>query len=409
MEEINDIPPVDEAQYKSLKVESEKKMKQDTNLRNVTLRISEINIATQDNKKYGIHAGDTVKITKEDIIAILDDWKKTKDIKYYLAEHDADPNNRHCHVVIEFPENSECKFSTLKNKFPYGNIDRCKYGVKNCVQYLIHLNNPEKHQYTWDDVVTNAPAQLELYKIEGKRTKNIKLDYVVKQILRGNIKEFEVTNKIDADLYIKFGNRIKRAFEYMNEESFVAVNRDVQVYVLQGHPRVGKSTFCKVWANKKGKSIAFSSAGKNAVDEYRGQQVFVFDDYNYSVTPIDDMKKILDPHNNAGVAARFKNKSFKNVDTIFICTNTPICEWYRTESKEDREAFFKRISCVLDFVDRSSDFVATYTVNEIVEHENEFVLESVDDKKHIFDLKKYFDVTSSEDRKNDFIRDLEML
>ena len=149
LEEYN-MPPVDEAQYKSLKVESEKKMKQDTNLRNVTLRISEINIATQDNKKYGIHAGDTVKITKEDIIAILDDWKKTKDIKYYLAEHDADPNNRHCHVVIEFPENSECKFSTLKNKFPYGNIDRCKYGVKNCVQYLIHLNNPEKHQYTWD-------------------------------------------------------------------------------------------------------------------------------------------------------------------------------------------------------------------------------------------------------------------
>ena len=82
MEEINDMPLVDEEQFKALKVETEKKMKQDTNLRNVTLRISEINIATQDNKKYGIHSGDTVKITKEDIIAILDDWKKTKDIKY---------------------------------------------------------------------------------------------------------------------------------------------------------------------------------------------------------------------------------------------------------------------------------------------------------------------------------------
>ena len=73
------------------------------------------------------------------------------------------------------------------------------------------------------------------------------------------------------------------AFEYLDESSVVDNNRDFQVYVLQGPPRIGKSTFCKCWAKKHNMSIGFSSSGKHPFDEYRGQDCFVLNDYNYSI------------------------------------------------------------------------------------------------------------------------------
>ena len=406
----NHLPQADGLQDNNLN--TEEVLTRDTRMRTANIRISEVNVIKKDNKKLGLHAGDTVIITKEDIIKTLEDWAKTKDIKYYLIEHNANPQNKHWHLVIEFPDNSVCKFSTVKNKFPYGDIETCKYGVKNCVQYLVHLNNPEKYQYSWDEVISNS-NKLETYKIEGKRTKKIKIDYIINQILAGNIKEYEIADKIEGELYTLYGNRIKRAFEYKNEESVIINDRNMQVFVLQGPPRVGKTSFCKAWAKKHHKSICLSSTGKHAADEYRGQEVFVLDDYNYNATPIDDMKKLLDPHNNTGIAARYHNKMFQNVDTFFICTNTPISKWYKDESSDDREAFFKRISYVLDFENMSSDYVATYTVNEVVFSSGHGIaydnvkLIPVDDIIHLFDLKKYYDVTSNNQRKTEFLHDLD--
>lgn len=410
MEELNNHEEFDKIQASGNSdnnLDTEEVLTRDTRMRTANIRISEVNVVKKDNKKLGVKAGDTVIITKEEIVKTLEDWAKTKDIKYYLIEHNANPHNKHWHLVIEFPDNSVCKFSTVKNKFPYGDIETCKYGVKNCVQYLVHLNNPEKYQYSWDEVISNS-NKLETYKIEGKRTKKIKIDYIIKQILAGKIKEYEIADKIEGGLYTLYGSRIKRAFEYKNEESVILTDRNLQVYVLQGPPRAGKSSFCKVWAKKHHKSICFSSPGKNSSDEFRGQEIYVFDDHDYTDTPIEWMKKILDPHNNTVLPARYHNINLKNVDTIFICTNTPILDWYKSESANDRKAFFKRISYVLDFENMSSDYVGAYTVNEFVYSETgEIGLKSVDNIKHIFDIKKYYDVTTTEQRKNEFMHDLD--
>ena len=56
--------------------------------------------------------------------------------------------------------------------------------------------------------------------------------------------------------------------------------------------------------------------------EYAGQDIFVYDDFNYSRNKIEDMLKAFDPHNLTSVSARYKNKLFIG-DTIFVCTNTP--------------------------------------------------------------------------------------
>ena len=127
--EIPDLPRADEAQRNA--VENTKK-KRDTNMRNAMIRISAVNIATKDYPKLGVKKGDTVTYTLEDIIKIFDDWSKTKGFKYYIVEHNEDLNNKHYHAVLDFPKDSVCKFSTIKNQVPFGDIESCR-SVKACI------------------------------------------------------------------------------------------------------------------------------------------------------------------------------------------------------------------------------------------------------------------------------------
>lgn len=415
--EIKGLPPAVKPVYKNNK-----------SFRWVALRVFIHNIVKKDYKDLNLKDGDDYVVTHKDFINILDEIAgKRKGLEYYASTHNPDQDNEHHHAVIHCDE-SQVKFSDLKRWFPFSFVYPINYGQRNAIQYLVHMNNPEKEQYSWDIVETNVSnAKLDSWKIPYSELPQEKIKRIINAIISGGLKEYEVADKVEPDIYIKYYNRIKKAFDYANEQSVVTTDRNLQVYVLQGPPRIGKSTFCKCWAKKHDKSICLSSAGKHAVDEYRGQSVFVFDDYNYSVTPIEDMKKLLDSHNNTGVAARYRNKSFANVDTIFICTNTPICDWYVTESKEDRDAFFKRISYVLDFKTLSDDYVTTYTVNEIVcngdtklletetyprkeYHEyKKYSLKPVDDIEHTFDLKKYINPANDEEKKKQFLAEIDTL
>lgn len=408
------------------KKESSEESKRDTMMRTATVRVSAKNKINVDNEELRVKAGDIVTYNKDDIIKILEDWNKTKQFSFYMIEHDADPDNKHYHIVFEFYKTSQCKFSLLKKKFPYGDIESCK-NVRACVQYLVHMNHPEKHQYSWEDVITNNTARLELHKVQGNYSEDAKLNYILAQIYNGCIKQYEIGSKIDYDIFLKYENKIMRAFRYLNEQKVVENDRDFQVYVLQGPSRVGKSTFCKSWAKKHKMSIGFSSAGKHPFDEYRGQDCYVIDDNGNSAFSIDDMKKLLDPHNNTGVAARYHNVLFSDCKVLFICTNTPICDWFVTEFKEDRDAFYKRISYVLDFEGISDDYISTYTVNEIVYQGKDdllevesyprkeyieykkYILKSVDNVKHAFDLKKYVDPRSDIEKKTQFLAEIDSL
>lgn len=386
--------------------------------RNVTIRISALNHATKDNEILGIKAGDEVRYTLKDIQNILEKWSEKKGINYYLIEHDEDPDNIHFHIVLSFT-NSICTFDALKNKFPYGFISGCRYSIKSCVQYLVHLNDLTKYQYDWSDVVTNAPDKLENYKIPGKATMDAKFKNVLNKIITGEIKEYEV-DKIDYETFLKHRRQIMYAFEYRQKTVALNKNRNLQVIVLQGPPRVGKSTFCKVYAEKHNKSICFSSSSNDAWQEYAGQDIFVYDDFNYSRNKIEDMLKAFDPHNLTSVSARYKNKLFVG-DIIFVCTNTPITEWYNWVEDIHRQALFSRISCVLEFTD-SANGITHYTVNDIVDSGikdyvtdsfgrieqtySKMVLSCQDNKVHEFNLNNYININEDIDKVEEFITQL---
>lgn len=381
--------------------------------RNVILRISVINKIHVDNGDLGVKAGDTVINTIEAIKKVLDDWTKTKDLKYYMIEHNAGTEKAHVHIVLCFAKNSQCTGKTLKNKFPYGFIEKCKYGVKNAVQYLVHMNNPEKTQYSWDEVITNAPHKLEFFKVPGRQILTVKAQTVIDNIISGKLKEHEI-DKIDPDVYIEFGTKIRNAFDYRQKIDMSNAVRNIKIAVLEGPSRVGKSTYCKVYAKKYNKSIYFSSSSNDPYQDLKTQDILVLDDFDHSHFKIDDMKKMLDPHTMSTMLARYKNKLFVG-DTIFICTNTPIITWYSKEKKEDREAVFKRIAYVLRFEYSDTEYVANYTKNKIVmangdtedDIGNGFAYELVSDEIKVFDMRKYIDTSLDKTKNEEFLNMLD--
>ncbi len=371
-------------------------------MRTAFIRVSAENHITKDNEKLGLKEGDVVKYTLEEILAIIDEWQRTKKFDYFIIEHNEKEENKHFHIVISFPKNSSCKFSTLKNKFPYGHIDSCRTGVKHCVRYLCHADNPEKAQYPWDNIITNVPSKLEVYKISSKTNCDVETQKIIDNILKGEIKKFEI-DKIDPEIYIKKSGLINAAFEYRQQSLLTKPNRDVKIIVLQGETRAGKSTFCRAWAEKQEKSIFFSSASKDFFGEYLGQEIAVLDDFDYTTVKIHDFKKIIDPYVSTAIGSRYQNKLFIG-DTIFIATNQDITTWFPRDIEIDRKAIFERINFVLIFNDRpSADGIVSYTVNKFVDME----LKPIENPNRTFDLGKYISITAKEEKNEDFLKKLD--
>jgi len=423
-----------------------KNNKPDKSMRTAIIRVSAVNNVNVENEKLGLKIGDVVEYKKDDILNTLDEWSKTKPFYYYMIEHNENSENIHFHIVIEFKNKSQCRFSTLKFKFPYGHIDTCRFGVHACVRYLTHIDHPAKFQYSWDEVITNSISKLEKYKQNTTYSENLYVDKIVEQICSGVIKEYQIPEKIEPSIYVKHKSTIMNAIDFYIRKHIANPDRNLTVWICQGKPRVGKSLFAKIWAKKHNKSICFSSGSRDPWQDYKGQDVFVFDDFNFEGEKIEDYIKIFDPHNNTTVNSRYRNKNFLG-DTIIICTNTPTIEWFSNADDLLREALFKRISYVLDFEDfkmiyppenktACEDGMTRYSVNRIanlsserdedirevyrkkykvcsgrflkcVEVEDEYF--SCTPVYHYFDLKKYIAPPTTsvmEEKDKEFIEDI---
>lgn len=341
-------------------------MKEDsknTTMRNANIRITKTNIVTKDYPELGLKAGDTYEVTFEDIVNELNKWCETKRFEYFAIEHYENPENIHYHVVLVFDTNSQAKFSQIKDHFPFGDIKRCKYGVANCVKYLVHMMNPEKYQYEFDDVVTNSPSKLEKYKVLGSTNERKLLNVLCERIIAGDIKEYQI-EKIPSDIYTKHKRRIENAFDYRRRILLKNTNRNVTVLYIQGPTAVGKSTFCKAYAKKNNKSIKFSSSGRHPIEGYANEDILVIDDVNLDDIPITEMLNTIDPNNNYEISVRYKRILFTG-DMIIICSNKHIGAWYRNEDDRLQDAFYRRIKYVFDFYEKDENNITHYSINKI--------------------------------------------
>lgn len=322
-----------------------------------------------------------------DLEDILNKWSISTGLIYWLKKHDADEdkefdeNNEskeHFHIVIQFKK--AMPFKSIKDRFPHGKIETAKK-MKWAVQYLIHWNDTKKKQYSWDSIITNCEDP-DLYKPDENE---LTLESVLARIDKGEILEHDVHNYVPIEFYTKHRTQLKHAFEYVMARFCMDKNRDIIVKFMTGGTGLGKTTFAKMYCEKRNLSYCISSASNDPLENYKGEQVLILDDMRESAFEFEDILKLLDNFTKSSSKSRYHNKTFVG-KSIIITSTVPLNEWYKEESAESRRQLFRRISHLYEFDDKwiysneydeeKSDYIPIAKVKN-------FVKEEIDKRKAI--------------------------
>ena len=306
-----------------------------------SLRSAFIRISAVNNTQNGI-----VKYSYDDIKNIMHDWEKSKRMLFYCKDHnnEKDDPNPHYHVVIKF--NDPTPFEQIKSKFPYGDIESAK-NIKNCVQYLVHMNDLSKTQYDFKSIYTND-SNVDKYKTQSYANQQIKLDDIIEKINNGDIREYNLTSHCDIKIFSRYKTQIINALEFYRRKVMTNVDRDITVMIFTGDTGTYKTTYAKQYCKNLNKSFCISSSSNDPMQDYKGEDVLILDDIRDDTFKFNDFLKILDNHTNSSIQSRYSNKAFIG-DTIIITSSQKLSSWYYHEQKEDKEQLYRRIKLQFQF------------------------------------------------------------
>lgn len=309
------------------------------------IRVTKVNYTGEDKKTV-------VTFSEAQIKDILDEWAFTAGIEYWFIDHtpdDDDPND-HFHIVIKF--RSAAHFETIKNKFPFGYIETAK-NIRRAVQYLVHLNNPEKLQYTWDQVITNC-QDLTPYKVLSRSQQEVCLQRIFEKIEAGEINQYNYDKEIPMDVYARHRTSIVNAFQYKTDQIISHNRRNITVLYFYGKTGIGKTSYaldyCKaVYPNEE---PCLTSSSNDPLQDYKGQKSMIWDDFRDSQFRFADLLKFLDPHTRSSGKSRYTNKHFLG-DLIIITSTQRLDYLYKgcDNNSEDLMQLRRRISQYHEFVE----------------------------------------------------------
>jgi len=317
-------------------------------IRNAFIRVSKVN-NTEDGLKIYEY---------EDIQNMVLEWNKSKRFKYYIKAHNDEPDdpNPHYHIVLVF--SNPTPFEQVKKVFPYGDIENAK-SVKNCVQYLVHMNDLSKTQYDFSTIITND-TNINKYKLQSQANQLLKLDDYIHRIESGEIREFNLTDYIPIDVFSKYKSQVLNALEYFRRKVMTNKDRDINVMIFTGDTGTFKTTYAKQYCKNSNKSFCVSSSSNDPMQDYKGEDVLILDDIRDTTFRFHDLLKILDNHTNSSIASRYSNKAFIG-DTIIITSSMKISQWYYDETKEDKEQLYRRIRTQMQF---THDYIDAFEFND---------------------------------------------
>lgn len=305
-----------------------KQTKKKPHYRSCNIRVSRVNNTQEGEIIYEY----------DDFKRVLTDWAAEKSLKYYAIKHDEDPNNVHYHAVIDF--SAYTTFDVLKRKFPYGSIERPR-NKKASIQYLIHMNNPEKKLYNWDDIFTND-STIDRYRSLSREMLEMRVNELDKKIQSGELKRYNFYEVVESEVYRKKKSELETSLELYISKRLNDQQREVKVIVLEGASRTGKTVYARNFAFANDMQPLLSSSDNDPFQDYAGQEVFILDDLRDTTFSLENLIKILDPHHSTTTKSRYHNKLFIG-DYIFITTNQPWNEWYQYDSRGNPIPFHLRL------------------------------------------------------------------
>lgn len=222
-------------------------------------------------------------------------------------------------------------WSTFKNYFPCSHFNRAISKSSDCVQYCSKEDTRVEGPFKDGDIVD-----------QGGRT-DIKefLSMLDSNCSNKDLKEFFPT------LYLKEFNKLQALRNETLFEKFRKVYRDVEVTYIYGPSRCGKSSYI-VKKYGYGNFYNVDTYRIGAYDNYCGEDVIVFDEYNSQVD-ITLFNKLLDGH-PVQLPARYENK-WACYTKIYIISNMSIDKQYVSDNINEsiRNAFLARIHNIIRF------------------------------------------------------------
>lgn len=216
----------------------------------------------------------------------------------------------------------------------YQQLEKCKRW-KSAIAYLTHSNDKSKYQYDDDCVVSNYDWKSDR-DCALANVKDMRLLAIRDAIEREEMREFNLSDFCTIEEYSKYKKQINDFFEYVYSKNLKDANRQIQVMYLSGDSGTGKTTFAKHWCDKQGYSYAVSSSSNDPMQDYRGQDVLILDDFRPGSWKMPDLLKLLDNHTMSSVKSRYHNKQMCYCKMIIITSVVPLSDvWSNLADKDD--------------------------------------------------------------------------
>ena len=292
---------------------------------------------------------------------------------------------KHVHMLIKFDKGDTLNCLAIATSIEPQYLEKAKsgrYGYDNMTAYLVHAKDPEKFQYSPEEVVTVKGERYESVHgrrmetwVKGRAIKEARetsqdIDYVVSEIIKGNLSKEQVVLTDELyKVYAQHKRKINDAFDTAGEKKGHQAIVDLKdgkfkktIIFIQAKSGVGKTVLAKKIASAAQTSgQKFSSqrweccvtASTNPFDEYSGHDILLLDDIRGESLTVSDWLKLLDPYTISPVSARYNNKMGAPKIIIITSTKNPtdFFEQAKGNLNEDLGQFFRRIDLLITIED----------------------------------------------------------
>lgn len=239
--------------------------------------------------------------------------------------------------------------------------------------YLTHQTEPDKFHYDPQDVETfgtfdyvnfvnnNKMKFKKLLATKRYRATKYELNHLLQQVQVGKLFIEDILS--DEKYYFVYANNLakfKEAFEaYAQRNSLLTIQDRVaqkfeftSIYIY-GKSGSGKSEIAydilkqiELLSQEVGlRWHSYFGGSKNAVDDYKGEELLLFDDVRSETFSPADWTKILDYKNKSALSGRFHNRPLSNRLVLMTNTQSPF-EFFKFEN-EPIEQYLRRLTYVI--------------------------------------------------------------
>lgn len=245
----------------------------------------------------------------------------------------------HTHIFFNLAP-SNCRFSTLKSKFPCAHIEKAQGTSQQNRDYVAKEGK-------WAEDAkgeTSIPGTFEEWgempiEHQGKSKEAER----ILELIKDGATNLEIVDSVPGAMRIM--DKVERTRSLYRDQLFATTWRDVEVTYVFGKTGSGKT---RSVMDEYGYANCYRVTDyKHPFDTYDGQDVIIFEEFRGSLK-LSDMLNYLDGYPLL-LPCRYFNRQ-ACYTKVFILTNWPINSQYVGVDKESREAFYRRVNKVIEYL-----------------------------------------------------------